>query len=163
LKENVVIGKLIPAGTGIEKHRGLKHSDMVSEVEHILDVNALHVGSASSKRIRSVGEKEDVRRARELLGISPDPVIEEPAVETPSAVNSSKTITLPIEALVEKFLLGELGGLEELDDEEFEGELLPDDLEEFGTDLELQGDFDEVLEEIALEEAQEEEAAETLE
>ena len=165
LKENVVIGKLIPAGTGIEKHRGLKHSDMVSEVEHILDVNALHVGSASSKRIRSVGEKEDVRRARELLGISPDPVIEEPVVEAllPSAVNSSKTITLPIEALVEKFLIGELGGLGELEEFDDDDVLLLDELGELGTDLEIQEDFDEIQKEFALEEAQEEEAAETLE
>ena len=60
LKENVVIGKLIPAGTGIEKRRALAE-DLMGE---------LAGGSARRPEIDELGEPvvAEVRRASELIG-----------------------------------------------------------------------------------------------
>jgi DNA-directed RNA polymerase subunit beta' len=66
LKENVVIGKLIPAGTGIEKRRAL--------VEDIMGELA---GGRKDSDERAKPLPQDIRRAEELLGLEGSPRSEE--------------------------------------------------------------------------------------
>ncbi len=64
LKENVVIGKLIPAGTGIEKRLldGGKRDDLVGEMARMMEEGAVE---APSERAPN-----EVRRAEALLGLA---------------------------------------------------------------------------------------------
>jgi DNA-directed RNA polymerase subunit beta' len=72
LKENVVIGKLIPAGTGSEK-RLLKHNeDLLNEIRHMR-----HASKAIGDDIGDEHFSESVRRATSLLGIGEEDLAEE--------------------------------------------------------------------------------------
>jgi DNA-directed RNA polymerase subunit beta' len=65
LKENVVIGKLIPAGTGIEKRRlGPRHDDLVGEMARILEEGSIEGGRQQEPR-----PIEEVLRAEAMLGL----------------------------------------------------------------------------------------------
>jgi DNA-directed RNA polymerase subunit beta' len=80
LKENVVIGKLIPAGTGIEKRPELgdsQHDDLVGEMARILEEGS--VGGDGHSHQAPVGP-EEVERAEALLGLCDMPAEEQVAV-----------------------------------------------------------------------------------
>ena len=64
LKENVVIGKLIPAGSGIEKRlaEGGKREELVGEMKHMIEEGPAEVEAAPPS-------PAEVRRAEELLGL----------------------------------------------------------------------------------------------
>ncbi len=64
LKENVVIGKLIPAGTGIEKSVQARRDDLVSEMTRILQEGYDERDVSDAPR-----GPEEVQRAEALLGL----------------------------------------------------------------------------------------------
>jgi DNA-directed RNA polymerase subunit beta' len=104
LKENVVIGKLIPAGTGIEKRRAL--------VEDIMGELA---GGRKDADERAKPLPQDIRRAEELLGLEGSPRSEE-----------DERVRRALEALLE-------GGDDEADgdgaDDEADGDGADDDVD----------------------------------
>jgi DNA-directed RNA polymerase subunit beta' len=63
LKENVVIGKLIPAGTGIEKRLEPKQDDLVGEMARMMEAE-----SGASEGVEAQ-LTDEVQRAEALLGI----------------------------------------------------------------------------------------------
>jgi DNA-directed RNA polymerase subunit beta' len=65
LKENVVIGKLIPAGTGIEK-RVEKRDELVDEMARMMEQGQVNV-----EPVIAVRTPEEVMRAEALLGLTP--------------------------------------------------------------------------------------------
>jgi DNA-directed RNA polymerase subunit beta' len=69
LKENVVIGKLIPAGTGIEKrtHHTPRRDDLVGEIARMLQEGE---SQESSDGNGEHDELEEVSKARSILGVS---------------------------------------------------------------------------------------------
>jgi DNA-directed RNA polymerase subunit beta' len=69
LKENVVIGKLIPAGTGIEKQRGTRRDDLVGEIARMLEAGAEELETQDTDQL---SETDEVRQARSMLGIPDD-------------------------------------------------------------------------------------------
>jgi DNA-directed RNA polymerase subunit beta' len=68
LKENVVIGKLIPAGTGIEKRIEPRQNDLVGEMARILEEGGPTTGDGAEEAVL-----DEVRRAESLLGLGDDP------------------------------------------------------------------------------------------
>jgi DNA-directed RNA polymerase subunit beta' len=73
LKENVVIGKLIPAGTGIEKRRGALVEDIIGEL-----ASARKDGDREGRGGQlNAPSPAEVRRAEELLGLEANPRSEE--------------------------------------------------------------------------------------
>jgi DNA-directed RNA polymerase subunit beta' len=68
LKENVVIGKLIPAGTGIEKrtHHAPRRDDLVGEIARMLQEG----GESPEGGDGEHDELEEVNKARSILGVS---------------------------------------------------------------------------------------------
>jgi DNA-directed RNA polymerase subunit beta' len=77
LKENVVIGKLIPAGTGIEKREA--RDSLVGEMARILE------GGNGGRQDRP--SATDVRRAEELLGLVDDPGLEREPIALPADID----------------------------------------------------------------------------
>jgi DNA-directed RNA polymerase subunit beta' len=76
LKENVVIGKLIPAGTGIEKRPelgGSQRDDLVGEMARILEEGNT---GGDGQQPRAPVVPEDVERAEALLGLRDMPAEE---------------------------------------------------------------------------------------
>jgi DNA-directed RNA polymerase subunit beta' len=69
LKENVVIGKLIPAGTGIEKRtrQAPRHDDLVGEIARMLQGGT---GDGHDGADGEQDELEEVSKARSILGVS---------------------------------------------------------------------------------------------
>jgi DNA-directed RNA polymerase subunit beta' len=65
LKENVVIGKLIPAGTGIEKRDVRERDSLVGEMAKVLE-------NGGNRPEASRPSTSEVRRAEQLLGLSDD-------------------------------------------------------------------------------------------
>src|SRR5690606_563723 len=66
LKENVVIGKLIPAGTGIEKRDVRERDSLVGEMARVLEN-----GAERSEQERPT--TQEVQRAEQLLGLTDAP------------------------------------------------------------------------------------------
>jgi DNA-directed RNA polymerase subunit beta' len=64
LKENVVIGKLIPAGTGIEK-RVEKRDELVDEMARMMEQGSVEAPAIVERT------PEEVMRAEALLGLTP--------------------------------------------------------------------------------------------
>ncbi|NJP04302.1 MAG: DNA-directed RNA polymerase subunit beta' [Chloroflexaceae bacterium] len=68
LKENVVIGKLIPAGTGIEKRLiADQHEDLLAEIQRLM---AAEQSSASPNGEPMEGAEDEVQHAMSLLGMT---------------------------------------------------------------------------------------------
>jgi DNA-directed RNA polymerase subunit beta' len=104
LKENVVIGKLIPAGSGIEKRLldGGKRDDLVGEMARMMEE-----GASEAKAERS---PEEVQRAEGLLGLSNG--------EAPADSDAEERLRAQLLELIGDGQLGELmaeGAGEELD------------------------------------------------
>ncbi len=65
LKENVVIGKLIPAGTGIEKRPRRRYDDLVGEIARMLESGAEEQAASAAKE----SLPREVQRASAMLGV----------------------------------------------------------------------------------------------
>jgi DNA-directed RNA polymerase subunit beta' len=68
LKENVVIGKLIPAGTGIEKQQHVQQQELSADIALILS-RPDHEEEKEPETPKLTPEELEVQRARELLGM----------------------------------------------------------------------------------------------
>jgi DNA-directed RNA polymerase subunit beta' len=106
LKENVVIGKLIPAGTGIEKRHGALVEDIIGELANARKESERDRGSQLN-----APSPAEIRRAEELLGLEKNPRSEE-----------DERVRRAIEALLE-------GGDDEADDEADDGAEMAEFLE----------------------------------
>jgi DNA-directed RNA polymerase subunit beta' len=74
LKENVVIGKLIPAGTGIEKRRPGRRDDLVGEIARMLEEG---IEPRDSETDEPLLDADEVQRARSLLGMEDEQLSEQ--------------------------------------------------------------------------------------
>jgi DNA-directed RNA polymerase subunit beta' len=84
LKENVVIGKLIPAGTGIEKRSARKssqHDDLVGEITTMLEAGADRPADQGSPQLET---PDEVQRVRSILGMEMDDEAISAALQSPS-------------------------------------------------------------------------------
>ncbi|NJK81937.1 MAG: DNA-directed RNA polymerase subunit beta' [Chloroflexaceae bacterium] len=79
LKENVVIGKLIPAGTGIEKQRRPKRDDLVGEIARMLQEGPEQIEPTDGAADLPINQ--EVERARSLLGLGDDGDVEREQLE----------------------------------------------------------------------------------
>jgi DNA-directed RNA polymerase subunit beta' len=82
LKENVVIGKLIPAGTGIEKRSGKKsaqHDDLVGEITTMLEAGADRAADQQSQ----LETPDEVQHARSMLAMEMDDEAINAALQSP--------------------------------------------------------------------------------
>nr|MCU0495297.1 DNA-directed RNA polymerase subunit beta' [Chloroflexaceae bacterium] len=115
LKENVVIGKLIPAGTGIEKRTlldgGRRGEDLVGEMARILEEGAAN--QAERQEIRS---PEDVLRAEALLGLRDDDLVGVPLGDGDDEGIEIPADTDPELAAALRALLSNEGDGDDLDD-----------------------------------------------
>lgn len=82
LKENVVIGKLIPAGTGIEKSQVVKQQELPGDITVLL---AKHIASQQEQEQQQQpvvesepvsAESEEVQQAKAMLGITDEELAE---------------------------------------------------------------------------------------
>ncbi len=107
LKENVVIGKLIPAGTGIEKRPRRRYDDLVGEIARMLES-----GAAGEDADRESKPLNEVRRASAMIGVTD--LVDLAAMESVGSEDRQRQLEEKLRELLGSEM-GELGG--ELDDD----------------------------------------------